>query len=305
MKTRIIKIIAQLSFALVFFIYTSSTAYGQEGRVTPIAENVYAFSFGFDAVSEYNSLFIVTKEGVIAIESVNTAHATAFLKAIKSTTDQPVKYLLLSHNHWDHTGGGKVFQEAGAITIVHEEAMAWMKDNPHPDVILPDFSWSGDKKAITLGGKTVELLYHGRNHGYGMTTFFLPKEKVAYIADLATPARALFTMLPDFHIQGWLNTLNEIEKLDFDKGVYSHSYTKTTPLDSKKWISVTSNYIKDLQKAIGEEFKKGTPFMDISTSVKLPQYDYLLMYNEWLPMNVWRIMLDMGMGPYSWAPQKH
>ncbi len=132
----------------------------------------------------------------------------------------------------------------------------------------------------------------------------MPKEKVAYIADLATPGRALFTLLPDFHIQGWLNTLSAIDALDFDKGIYSHSYTKTTPLDSKKWISITSNYIKDLQKAIGEEFQKGTPFMEISTTVKLPQYDYLLMYKEWLPMNVWRIMLDMGMGPYSWAPSK-
>ncbi len=170
------KIILSLIFLLNFSIITSN-AYGQ-GRVTPIADNIYAFSFGFDAVSEYNSLFIITNEGVIAIESVNTSHAKAFLAAIKKTTDQPVKYLLLSHNHWDHTGGGKVFKDAGAITIAHEEAIAWMKDNPHPDVMLPDFAWSGDKKTITLGNKAIELLYHGRNHGYGMTTFLCQRKKL-------------------------------------------------------------------------------------------------------------------------------
>ncbi|MCF6297199.1 MAG: MBL fold metallo-hydrolase [Flavobacteriaceae bacterium] len=298
------KTISLLIFSLTFLLFTLNS-YGQDGRVTPIADNVYAFSFGFDAASEYNSLFIVTDDGVIAIESVNTAHSTAFLKAIKETTNQPIKYLLLSHNHWDHTGGGKIFKEAGAIIVAHQEATEWMKDNPHSDVVLPDFSWSGEKKIIKLGDKTVELLYHGRNHGYGMTTFFMPNEKVAYIADVITPGRALFTMLPDFHIQGWLNTLSEIDKLDFNKAIYSHSYTKTTPLDTKEWVSLTSNYIKDLQKAIGAEFAKGTPLMEISTTVKLPQYAHLLMYEEWLPMNVWRILLDGGMGPFSWAPTKH
>lgn len=68
----------------------------------------------------------VSLSGAIAIESVNTEHATGLLQAIRELTDQPVKHLLHSHNHWDHSSGGQVFKEVGAPTLAHVEACAWM-----------------------------------------------------------------------------------------------------------------------------------------------------------------------------------
>ena len=94
-----------------------------------------------------------------------------------ASTDQPVKYLLHSHNHWDHANGGNVFREAGATIIAHEEAYVWMQANPGPDLVLPDEFWSGDKSEITLGGTTVELNYLGMNHGLGMTVFVHARNK--------------------------------------------------------------------------------------------------------------------------------
>ena len=59
-------------------------------------------------------MFVVTTDGVIAIEPVNAKHAEGMVAAIKSVTDQPIRYLLHSHNHWDHSAGGKAFRDAGA-----------------------------------------------------------------------------------------------------------------------------------------------------------------------------------------------
>jgi glyoxylase-like metal-dependent hydrolase (beta-lactamase superfamily II) len=50
-------------------------------------------------------MFVVTGEGVIAIESVNTQHSMGLLQAIGEVTGQPVKFMLHSHNHWDHASG--------------------------------------------------------------------------------------------------------------------------------------------------------------------------------------------------------
>ena len=64
-----------------------------------IAEGVYSYGPG----DGYYSMFVVTGKGVIAIEPISTVHAKGLLKAIEEVTDQPVKYLLHSHNHWDHS----------------------------------------------------------------------------------------------------------------------------------------------------------------------------------------------------------
>ena len=185
-----------------------------------IADGVYSYGPG----DEYISMFVVTDEGVIAFESVSTEHSTGFLQAIQEMTDEPVRFLLHSHNHWDHASGGQVFKDAGATLVAHAEAYAWMEANPGPDMVVPDESWIGNRKDITLGATTVELHYLGMNHGLGMTVFVLPEQRVAYIADLAVPNRVMFSVVPDFNIREWERSLEEILDLDFDRAVFTQQY---------------------------------------------------------------------------------
>ena len=265
-----------------------------------LGEGVYSFG---NPANAYFSMFVVTNEGVIAIESVNTNHATDMVKAIKAVTDQPIRYLLHSHNHWDHASGGQVFHDAGATVMAHEEAYRWMKANPGPDMMVPDESWAGNRKDITLGGTVLELHYLGMNHGLGMTVFLLPKEKIAYIADLVDPHAVLFNIVPDFNIKEWERSLKEIEQMAFDRALYAHS-GKAQPLlgGTKQEVREYIQFLQDIRSAIYAEFKKGTNWMMIPNAVKLPKYKDWWMYEEWLPMNVWRILLDDSMGPFPWRP---
>jgi len=273
-----------------------NTSLAQE-HVWQAVDGVYSYHPG----DGYYSMFVVTDEGVIAIEPVNIKHSQGLLKAIRSVTEKPVRYLLHSHNHWDHSKGGQVFRDQGAKIVAHVEAYEWMKANRHPDLALPDEIWAGNRKDIILGGKTIELHYMEMSHGLGMTVFLLPKEQIAYIADIVTPKRVLFAIVPDFNIKEWTRTLTEVEKLDFQTAIYSHSHARE-PFGTKSDVTQTREFIEDLQAAIVDEFKKGTPFGKIPSTVKLPKYEHWAMYNEWLPLNVWRVMLDMHMGPFPWRP---
>ena len=273
-----------------------NTAFAQE-HVWKAADGVYRYGTGYG----YYSMFVVTDEGVIAIEPVSVKHSQGLLKAIRSVTEKPVHYLLHSHNHWDHSKGGQVFRDQGAKIVAHVAAYEWMKANRHPDLALPDEVWAGNRKDIVLGGKTIELHYMGMSHGLGMTVFLLPKEQIAYIADIVTPNRVLFAIVPDSNIKEWTRTLTEVEKMDFQTAIYSHSNAKE-PFGTKSEVTQTREFIEELQAAIVAEFKKGTPFDKIPSIVKLPRYEHWAMYNEWLPLNVWRVMLDMHMGPFPWQP---
>ena len=281
------------------FFNTTVSAQTLPDHVAKIAEGVYSYGPG----EHYFSMFVVTSEGVIAIESVNKQHSMGLLQAIREVTDQPVKFMLHSHNHWDHASGGQAFKDAGATTLAHVEAYEWMNANKGPDMLVPDESWSGNRKDITLGGTTIELHYLGMNHGLGMTVFRLPEHKVAYIADLVTPNRVLFTIVPDFNIREWERSLEEILKLDFDKVVYSHN-EKTDALKggTKQDVADNLQFIRDLRAAIYAEFKKGTNPMMVPGIVKLPKYKDWAMYDQWLEMNAWRLLLDDWMGPFPWRP---
>ena len=287
---------ATLAWLLSVSVVMSGGAFAQS-KTIEVADGVYAFDNS--KVTGYNSLFVTTGDGVVVIEPANPNHAKALLQAIRSVTDEPIKYLLHSHNHWDHSKGGQVFKDEGAIIMAHKAAYDWMKANPHPQMLLPDEGWEGNRKDIRLGDKTIELHYLGMNHGLGTTIFRVSEQKVIYIADLVTQKRVLFTIVPDFNMKETLRSLEEIEALDFDKAVFSHGIA----VGGKMAVTEARQFIVDLQAAIRAEFAKRTPFMQIPSTVKLPKYQDWGMYEEWLPMNIWRVMLEDWMGPWPWIPE--
>lgn len=288
------------AIAVLVVYWLSVSGVQAKAEVWQAAEGVFKYGPGHG----FNSMFVVTDEGVVVFDTANTQHAQGMLAAIKQVTDKPVRYVVQSHNHWDHVGGAQVFRDQGATILAHVEAYEWMKANPHPDLALPDEVWAGQRRDLVLGGRTIELHYLGMSHGLGMTLSILPTEKVAYIADIVTPNRVLFTIVPDFNIKEWLSVLTHIETMDFLIAIYSHSHAET-PLGTMKDVTLTREYIEDLQAAVAAEFQKGTAFEDIPSSIVLEKYKHWAGYNEWLHMNALRIMLDMWMGPYPWRPKPH
>ena len=82
-------------------------------------DNVYIFRNG-----NHQSMFIVTKAGVIATDPIAYGRPTggqSYVDEIKKVTNQPIKYLIYSHHHYDHIAGGKAFKDAGARIIAHKK----------------------------------------------------------------------------------------------------------------------------------------------------------------------------------------
>jgi len=147
--------------------------------------------------------------------------------------------------------------------------------------------------------------YLGMNHGAGMTVFVIPERRVAYIADIVTPNRLMFSIVPDFNIKEWERSLGEILALDFDIAVCSHNnypIEKAMKGCTKEDVTAQRAFIQDLRNAIYAEFKKGTPAFSIPAVIKLPKYAHWDHYDDWLALNAQRLMLDIWMGPYPWIP---
>lgn len=252
-----------------------------------ISEDLYSFG---NLV--YLSMVLVTDEGVVVVDPVSAEHSEEMLQAIKSVTYQPIKYLIYSHNHWDHTLGGQVFKDEGATVLSHVDARDWFLDNPNPNVVVPDEVWKGNQKKIVLGDKTLELHHFGPSHGKGMTVFYLPDEKITFVGDLVTPKTVGFTILADFIPSEWERTLTEVEKLDFETVMYSHK----KPFGLAYEVTEQREYLQDLRGEVYIMMEEGVYPITIPSTIELPKYQDWGAYDQWLELNAWRVLFELWIG---------
>ena len=148
------KVTFQVLGTILLLSALTSFAVSQEvvknDKLIKVTDDVYLFGAGAF------SLVVITGNGVIVVDPINPAQAAELSEAIKGLTDQRVKYVLYSHNHWDHIGGGQVFKEQNAIFASHIDTKRELK--PNPTVISPQLTWDGSRSDLTLGNKTIELI---------------------------------------------------------------------------------------------------------------------------------------------------
>lgn len=282
-----IKLLIAAALGLCLGAFSHPAKARSEYKTTMVGPGLYSFGAGM----AFNA-FLITDDGVIVFDSFDKDFAKSSLEAIRKLTDKPIKYLVYSHNHYDHISGGEVFKAEGATVLSHDAAANWLKSHPSPDVVIPDRTWSGAKSELRLGKSRVNLLYFGANHGEGMTVFQFPDQHAIYTVDLVVPERVGFTYMPDFSPREWERTLAEMDKLDFDQVMYAHN----AAVGPRSSVADQLKYLQDLRAAIIAEFGKGTPFMQIPNTVRLPKYEKWDGYEAWLPMNAWRILLEIAMG---------
>lgn len=293
--------IAATSLACLVIVATAAISADDIDGAHEIGDGVYSFTIG----EGNHSMFVVGADSVVVFETFHSGHAQRLLEAVRTVTDKPVTHAFISHNHWDHASGGQVFSDAGAQTVMHQRAAEWVEANPGQDTALPDMTWSGASKNIDLGDFTVNMHYLGLNHGLGMTIFTIPERGAAYIADLVTPNRVMFAVVPDFNIGEWERSLGDILNMDFDVAVCSHNeLPKEEAMNgcTRTHVKEERQFIQDLRNAVIAEFQAGTGFMDIPKAVRLPQYAHWVGYEPWLEMNTLRLMTDLWMGPFPWVP---
>lgn len=259
--------------------------------VSYIGNDIYVFRWWV-----YRNFFIVTDEGVIATDPMNPKAAKLLKEEIAKITDKPIRYVLYSHNHHDHIGGGIVLDGEGVEFIGHENVTKELGDHPNPTIPAPDITFS-DTYTVELGGRRVELEYYGPNHGESLVVMRLPKEKIVFLVDIVTPRRVAFRGMPDFWADEWIRTLKEIEATDYDYVISGHGPESTPAIEPAVVVTQQREYLEDLMAAVKAEMDAGTHSPDaLQKTVKLPKYAHWREYDTWLPMNIERIWAYYHMG---------
>lgn len=241
-------------------------------EITKIAGEVYRFRN-----AGHYSVFAVTPAGVIATDPIN-ADAARWLKAeIAQRFNQPVRYLVYSHDHADHISGGQVFADT-AIVVAHENARTTIMGERRPTAV-PQVTFS-DRMTIELGGTALELVYVGKNHSDNSIVMRFPRERILFAVDFIPVNSYAFRDFPDAYMPDWIESLRRVEAMDFDVLAPGHG-----PLGNKANVTMFREYLQDLRAEVIRYAREGKSVDEMKQIITLPKYA-AWGPKEWFPLNI-------------------
>lgn len=169
-----------------------------------------------------NTTALITNEGVVLVDDKFPVDHDNILAMLKTVTNQPVKWVINTHHHGDHSGGNARMQAIGATVVASEQARRHFIDGNMPGTPTVTFD---ERSFLTVGGKRVELYYFGRAHTNGDAFVYFPAHRVLSAGDAFTYGDAT-PQLVDYPGGGsakeWPLTLDRALALDFDTVVPGH-----------------------------------------------------------------------------------
>lgn len=234
---------------------------------------------------ESNNAWLVTDEGVLVIDTrQHPRRAQELLAAIRKTTDKPVKWVVNTHAHGDHYFGNSVFKREGATFIAHRDTAGMMKshlpiemkrrqgyfkqtkfDPQEVQLILPDITFD-TTATITLGGRTIELLYLGPGQNPGDTLVHFPKERVIFTGG---PFSKASWPNPSFtpSMSNWIAMLRKMAAMDVDKFLGGHG-----DIGSKQDVLNQAQMLADFDAGMRDAVKKGLSREEIFKAAPFEKY---------------------------------
>jgi glyoxylase-like metal-dependent hydrolase (beta-lactamase superfamily II) len=261
------------NFLILLLVPTLGLTATVNRDIIPIAGDVYRFQNNF-----HFSILMVTDEGVLVTDPIDSDAATWLKSEIKKRFDKPVKYLVYSHDHRDHIAGGEVFADAATV-IAHEKTKFAILGEKRPTAV-PDVTFN-DKLTIELGGKTVNLLYVGRGHSDNMIAVHFPAEKILYAVDFISVKRLPYKNLGDAYFPDWIDAIKFVEGLDFEILSPGHGNmgTKDDAVDHRM-------YLEELYAAVVDGARQGKSLEELQAEIKMENYKDWQQYEAWRPMNI-------------------
>lgn len=204
-------------------------------------------------------------DGVVAIDSgIDNATAKEILREIATTTGgKPVRLLVLTHAHADHSTGAREFAAAGAQVVCHEAAAASILPYVTQPARGPSDPLSGKKVSPTVmtvserlilfdGTRRADVQWLGPAHTAGDLVVLLPNEKILFAGDLALNGRVPDLHLADADPGAWAKILPRLAAVPVDKMVPGHG-----AVGPRTGISDTLAYVRGLDEIVQRLVRSG------------------------------------------------
>jgi len=182
----------------------------------------------------YDSVIVEFKDYVMMLEAGQSeARGLAYIAETKKLIpNKPIRYVMNTHPHSDHTGGLPPLVAEGATIITQKNNAAFLEKSLNtPRTLLNDTLAKNPKKAkieavdekkvYTDGTRTVEIYHiYPAPHSNGLMVAYIPKEKVLFQGDFSLPAPG---QPGNDHVKALVPALEKLKLVDFDRYINVHT----------------------------------------------------------------------------------
>ena len=220
-----------------------------------------------------NAGFVVTSHGVVVIDALaSPRQGEQLLRAIRERTDQPIRWLILTHHHPDHHFGAVVLRKAGARVIAHPDRRVLALEGGE-DALIADwvrvvgldamrgfeFADRPDRPVTTadtlrLGGQSIVITHPGAGHSAGDLFVWLPKERVLFAGDVLVEDGV--SMVVDGNADELLRVLGRLDSMHASIVVPGHG---AIPAQPAELVQRTREYLTGLQAEMRAAVERGIP----------------------------------------------
>jgi glyoxylase-like metal-dependent hydrolase (beta-lactamase superfamily II) len=221
--------------------------------------------------------FYPSTEGFIVIDSEFPDQAKHLIDELKKMKEIPIKYLINTHHHGDHTGGNIAFKDLVQHVIGHENCLANYKrvaaqSKSEDKQLFQDITF-GDKWREKIGKEHIRSYYFGAGHTNGDAILHFENANVAHMGDL------LFNQLAPYidrsagaNIKSWIQVLEKTQKT-FNKDtlfVFGHAADPEAVTGSLDHIGAFKDYLGKLLDFTAEQIKAGKSKEEIVKIKEIP-----------------------------------
>jgi cyclase len=224
-RTLVTRISAALLFLTLGWIAYTQLAYTQNPApakltLNKVKDDLYEIEGDGGNVAVY-----ITDEGVILIDDKFDQDHQGIVDHVKSVTNQPIKYIINTHYHQDHSGGNAKFLPTAEIistAMARTNILEHKQSTVQPPAVSPARITFTTEADVNLGGKEVRAIYMGRGHTNGDAVIYFPALRVLHTGDLMAGASPLIDYNGGGSVVEWTKTLDNALKLDFDTVIPGH-----------------------------------------------------------------------------------
>jgi glyoxylase-like metal-dependent hydrolase (beta-lactamase superfamily II) len=176
----------------------------------------------------------IGEDGALIVDTQFAPLSDKILARIREVTDRPLRYIINTHYHPDHTGGNAPLRaagstiaganvtfeiedaEKGAQIVAHENVLNRMtaptgRQSPTPPEAWPTSTFFGDKKKLHFNGEGIEVIHQPAAHTDGDSIVFFRRSDVISTGDLfATTSYPVIDVAAGGTLQGIIDALNNI-----------------------------------------------------------------------------------------------
>lgn len=255
---------------------------GQEPSAKQLAPGVFFWQGDRDQRQPANCAWIQFQDHVLVIDANFPWAAKQILSEIKSTTHGPVKYVVDTHWHNDHTFGNCIFADAGAVVVSSTECAdelgsrgpaSWKNWNEtaHPlagyRLALPSLTFT-DRIIFDDGTERVEIVRVDPSHSKGDAVAYLPKHRILITGDLVVNW-AFGNNIGDAggNPENWVRVLDRLLEWDVSTVVPGHG----APVGLPK-MREQRDYLQDMLTQVRTGIRAGKTADDLAREIDLGRH---------------------------------